>query len=262
MLIQWLGIPELASAHGAMIDHMLEVVHWFMLVLFVGWTAFFLFTLWRFRARNNPKANYRGMKSKFSTHAEVGVVVVEVLLLLGFAFPLWAKRVKEFPMDSNPIVVRATGYQFGWHMHYAGADGKFGQRDPQHITAANPIGLDPNHADGADDFVVNRLVLPVGQPAVVQLSSFDVIHNMAIPVMRIAQDAIPGSEIPMWFTPVKEGEWEIVCGQLCGLGHGVMKGIIEVMPVEDYNQWLQAQAPVPPVASVEQEVGVAIAQVD
>jgi len=94
-----LGQPEAASQHAGQIDHMNEVVHWFMFVLFVGWTAFFVYVLIRFRRRKNPKAQYQGMTSHFSTHLEVFVVLVEVVLLLGFAFPLWSQRVDaEFPL--------------------------------------------------------------------------------------------------------------------------------------------------------------------
>ena len=66
------------------------------------------------------------------------------------------------------------------------------------------------------------------EPVIIEVSSKDVIHNFALPHMRIAQDAIPGSLIPMWFKPIKTGTYEIVCGQLCGLGHYSMKGTIVV----------------------------------
>ena len=242
MLIKLLGISENASEHGFMIDHMLEVLHWFMLILFVGWSAFFLFTLFRFRRSKSPKADYYGVRSKTSTHLEIGVVVVEALLLLGFAIPLWASRVNAFPTEDDVIRVRAVGEQFAWTIHYPGPDGVFGALDPELVSATNPIGLDRTDPDGKDDVMTrNDIRLPVNRPVVIQLSSKDVIHNFALYTMRIAQDAIPGSEIPMWFKPVKTGEWEVICGQLCGLGHYAMKAILTVTTQEEYDAWIQSQ---------------------
>lgn len=241
MINKWMGIAENASEHGLMIDHMLEVVHLFMLVLFVGWTAFFFYTLYRFHRKRHPKAIHDGTTSHFSTHAEVGVVIVEAILLLGLAFPLWANRVNEFPdADENPVNVRVIGYQFGWAMHYPGPDGAFGPQNPDLIDAQNFIGLDRSVEGARDDIVVlNVLRLPANRPAVIQLSSLDVIHNFACYTMRASQDAIPGSEIPMWFTPVRTGEYEVICGQLCGDGHARMKATLIVESPQDYEQWIE-----------------------
>jgi len=71
------------------------------------------------------------------------------------------------------------------------------------------------------------------------VSSKDVIHNFCLPDMRIAQDAIPGQVIPMWFRPIKTGTFEVVCGQLCGLGHYAMKGTLVVDTPEEYQAWLK-----------------------
>lgn len=240
-LIEWMGIPELASEHGAMIDHMLNAVHYFMLILFVGWTAFFFYVIWRFRRKKQPQAKYHGIRSHFSTHLEIGVVIVEVMLLIGFAFPLWANRVQEFPTGGNPVVVRATGWQFGWTFQYPGQDMNFGPRSETMVTPTNNIGLDWREESARDDIVVSRtMVVPVNRPVIIQLTSLDVIHNFALPNMRIASDAIPGSEIPMWFTPTKTGVYDVVCGQLCGSGHYAMQGVLEVVTAEEYEEWVKA----------------------
>ncbi|MFQ3578298.1 MAG: cytochrome c oxidase subunit II [Verrucomicrobiia bacterium] len=233
-----LGLPESASAHGWEIDQMLEFCHWFMLILLVGWSGYFGYTLWRFRASRNPRASYHGVKNKVSTHLEVGVVIVEAILLVGFAFPLWAKRVNDFPDPEKAVEVHVFGEQFGWSMHYPGEDGIFGKRRVELVSGANPIGLDPDDPHGKDDIVArNTMHLPVNRPAILKLTSKDVIHNFALHQMRAAHDAIPGTEIPMWFTPIREGEYEIICGQLCGAGHSVMKGILIVESAEEYEEW-------------------------
>src|SRR5213075_3413613 len=127
-------MPVQASAHAAEIDQMTILVHWLMLVLFVGWGLFFLFVLVRFRRGANPRASYTGAKGKISKGLEVAVAVVEVILLVFYAIPAWAKRVKQFPPENEAVVVRVVAHQFAWEIQYAGPDGKFGRTDPNMVT--------------------------------------------------------------------------------------------------------------------------------
>ena len=91
------GITDPTSEHGKMVDHMLEIVHWVMAVLFIGWSIYLVITICNCYHKRNPKANYHGVQSHASSHLEIGVIITEVILLLGFAFPLWANRVDQFP---------------------------------------------------------------------------------------------------------------------------------------------------------------------
>lgn len=219
---------------------MLEFCHWFMLILFIGWSAFFLYTLFRFHRSRNPRANYHGVKSKASAHLEFSVVVVEAILLLGFALPLWGKRVNDFPQGEDAIRVRVIGEQFAWNFHYPGPDGEFGRSDRQFLNASNPLGLDPNDPAAKDDLVSkNELYLVNHRPVVLEISSKDVIHSLALKHMRQDQDAIPGLRIPMWFRPIRTGEFEIVCAQLCGAGHYAMKSLMYVVEQSDYDAWIK-----------------------
>jgi cytochrome c oxidase subunit II len=240
---KFLGIPENFSAHGGQVDHMIDVVHWFMIALFVGWTLFFFYCVFRFWHRNNPKASHTGVQSHLSSHLEVGVIIVEAVLLIGFAVPLWAKRVDSWKAveNLNPERVRVIGWQYGWTYHYPGADKKFGRVNPQLISGTNDLGIDYTDPNALDDFTSSILKLPVSHPAVLNIGSKDVIHNFAIVPMRIQQDAIPGREIPMWFTPLKTLETFIVCAQLCGEGHANMVGSMEVMDSEQYSGWFKTQ---------------------
>ena len=253
LINEFLGQPPNASEHGYQIDHILEFSHWFMGALFVGWSLFFVYVLIRFRKRRHPKADHQGITSGISTHLEFSVVLIEAVLLIGFALPLWAKRVNQFPDTGDAILVHVVGQQFNWNFHMPGPDGQFGRRDISLVSNSNPVGLDPNDPAGKDDIVVlGELHVPVNRPVIIELSSKDVIHNFALVHMRIAQDAIPGSIIPMWFKPVKPGPYEVICGQLCGLGHYSMKGSVVVDTPEDYQAWLKeradmaAQSQVPP----------------
>jgi len=248
-LSDWLDLNKLMgilpnhSEHGKEIDHMLNFCHWFMLILFVGWSSYFVYTLWRFRAGRNPKADYHGVTSHVSTHLEASVVIVEAVILLGFAIPLWGKRVNEIPTDEkNPLRIRAIGYQFGWFFHYAGPDQKFGAQHPRFVGGGNNLGIDPNDPNSADDVVVtSNMHLEKGKATVVRVSSRDVIHGFCLPQMRVQQDATTGLEAPMWFKPITAGAWEIICSQLCGAGHFGMRADYTVEETKDFNAWFKDQ---------------------
>jgi cytochrome c oxidase subunit II len=215
------------------------LVHWLMLVLFVGWGFFFVFVLFRFRKGANPKADYVGAKGKFAKGTEIAVVVVEALLLFVYAIPAWATRVRAFPAESNAVVVHVVAKQFEWQVHYPGPDGKFGRTDLKMVGSDNPIGLDRRDPDAKDDLIeTNQLTLPVDRPVLVHLSSMDVIHSFGLNEMRVKQDAIPGMDIPVWFIPNRIGEYEITCAQLCGLGHFRMRGFLNIKSDADYQTYL------------------------
>ena len=240
---EFLGLPAQASAHAAQIDQMISVVHWLMAILFVGWGAFFIYTLIRFRQSKNPKADYAGVKSHTSSYLEIAVAVVETVLLIGFAIPAWALRVNAFPAEEESTVVHVIGKQFEWHIHYPGADGRFGRRSIDLITPTNGIGLDRSDPDGADDIAtVNQLNLPVDKSVIVYLSTMDVIHSFGLSSMRVKQDIIPGMEIPVWWIPTVTGEYEINCSQLCGLGHYRMRGFMTIMTETEFQSWLDEEA--------------------
>ena len=243
LLNELIGLPPNASEHGYQIDHIIEFTHWFMGALFIGWSIFFVYVLLRFRKGKHPVADHEGVKSGISTHLEFAVVLIEAVLLIGFAVPLWAKRVNQFPDDKDAILVHAVGQQFNWNFHLPGPDGQFGRRDIAFLSNSNSLGLDYSDPAAKDDIVVlGELHVPVDRPVIIELSSKDVIHNFAMPHMRMAQDAIPGQVIPLWFKPIKVGSYEVVCGQLCGLGHYSMKGMLVVDTPADYQAWLKERA--------------------
>lgn len=254
-LLRNFGLPSVsASTQGPQIDNIISIVHWLMLILFVGWGAYFIYALIRFRASNNSKANYHGVRSHYSSYIEGLVAIVEVVLLFGFAFPIWASRVNDVPTGLEVVQVRVVGQQFAWNFHYPGPDGVFGKTTVALVDEAeNPIGLDRKDSFGKDDiFTVNQLHLPVNTPINISLSTKDVIHNFKLPEFRVSQDAIPGMEIPVWFEATmtseeflkttvgtkREGKgFQIACAQLCGLGHYRMMGYLTVHDQEGYEAW-------------------------
>src|SRR6185369_15346314 len=114
-MLRWLGLPPAASAHAADIDNLIVLVHWLMLVLFVGWGLFFIYTLIRFRRGANPVANYHGIKAGWSKVLEGAVLVAEIALLVFFSIPLYNARVAAFPAEKDAVVVRVVGEQFSWN---------------------------------------------------------------------------------------------------------------------------------------------------
>ena len=238
-----LGLPIQASEHAPEIDEMIILIHWLMAVLFFGWGAFYVYTLIRFRASANPKADYTGVTSHTSSYLEITVAVIEAVLLIGFAIPAWAHRVNDVPPEEEATVVNVIGKQFEWISHYPGEDGRWGRRDISLITPTNTIGLDRSDPNGADDIVsINQLNLPVNKPVIVNLTSQDVIHSFGIAEMRVKQDAVPGLQIPVWWVPNQVGNWEVNCSQLCGLGHYRMRGFVTIMEQDEYDAWLEEEA--------------------
>ena len=248
-------MPLQASTHAAEIDQMTILVHWLMLVMFVGWGAFFLFVLVRFRSGANPKASYTGAKGKISKGTEVAVAVVEVILLVFYAIPAWAKRVRPMPTDQKAVIVRVVSEQFAWNIHYPGPDERFGRTDVKLVSSDNPLGLDRSDPVAKDDITtINQLNLPVNTPVLVHLLSKDVIHSFGLYEMRIKQDAVPGLDIPVWFVPnvtteemrrkvgKPDFEYEIACSQLCGLGHFRMRGFVSIKTEAEYRTWLADEA--------------------
>ena len=254
-MTEWLGLPALASTHGGQIDSMIGWVHVFMLILFVGWGGFYIYCLLRFRRSRQPVANYAGVKSHTSSYLEVGVAVVEAVLLFGFAIPLWAARVDRMPAESDALVVQVTAEQFAWNFHYAGPDGVFGRTDIKLIdTQDNPLGIDRSDPAAKDDVTtLNQLYLPVNTPIIVKLRSKDMIHSFGVPEFRVKQDAIPGLTIPIWFVPNvttaemrtrtgnPEFQYEIACAQLCGLGHYRMRGFVTVLSTDEFQKWVEGE---------------------
>jgi cytochrome c oxidase subunit 2 len=252
-MTEWLGLPPLASTHGAQIDSLIGWMHIFMLLLFVGWGAFFTYALIRFRRSRNPVANYPGVKSHASSYLEGAVLVVEMVLLFAFSIPLWAARVDHIPPEKEALVVQVTGEQFAWNVRYAGPDGVFGRTDIKLIDVQeDPLGIDREDPPAKDDITtLNQLYLPVNRPIIVKLRSKDVIHSFGVPEFRVKQDAIPGLTIPVWFIPNvttaemrartgnAEFQYEIACAQLCGLGHFRMRGFVTVLTGEEFQKWTE-----------------------
>ena len=197
----------------------------------------------RFRDRGQNARFVRG-----NVALEIFWTLLTLLVFLGLGMlgrKAWADA-RFTPSVSGALQVEATTYQFVYAFRYPGADGKFGRLDPSLVNApaGNPLGIDPNDPAGRDDIVVSELTVPVNQPVELLLRSEDVIHSFFVRELRLQQDAVPGMVIPIAFTASQVGQYEIVCTQLCGLGHYKMHSLLHVVSQAEFETFLhQAAAP-------------------
>ena len=172
------------------------------------------------------------------------LVGAEILVLTLVGTRVWA-GIFLSPPDPKSLQIDVQAEQFAYYFRYPGPDGKFGAVHPELIDDGNNnfFGLDPaNDTTARDDIVSASLEVPVNKPVLLTLHAKDVGHAFYVPELRIQQDFIPGMVIPLHFTATKVVKKEIVCTQLCGLGHYNMRAYLEVMPQEQFDQWLRDQA--------------------
>jgi cytochrome c oxidase subunit II len=168
----------------------------------------------------------------------------EIVALTLVGSKVWAS-VYQTRAVPNELVIDLQAQQFAFYARYPGPDGQFGGMHPEMMNegTGNFFGLDPEHDVSArDDIVAASLVLPVGRPIFLRMHAKDVGHGFYVPELRIQQDFVPGLDIPLRFTASKTGKFELVCTQLCGLGHYNMRAYVEVMRPEEFDKWLKDQA--------------------
>ena len=179
-----------------------------------------------------------------TTIAVVVIVGIEILTLSLVGSKVWA-GMYFVPAPANALHVDVQAEQFAFYFRYPGPDGEFGPIHPDKINDGNGdyFGLDPaNDVSARDDIIVGTLTVPIGKPVLLTMHSKDMIHSFYVPELRIQQDIVPGLDIPIHFTATKTGKYEIVCTQLCGLGHYSMRAYIEVLPQDQFDQWLKGQS--------------------
>ena len=162
-IIEAFSFPELVSQNGGDIDGLIIAVHLLMLVLFVGWIIYYFVALWKFRASSNPKADYKGVKSKTITNSIEGAGIVAELVLVVVATYYWNFYVNKSDDFSDDSVIRVTAEQFAWSARYPGADGKLGAQSKTLVSGANPFGIDKTDPLGEDDIEVLKsdIVVPM-----------------------------------------------------------------------------------------------------
>jgi cytochrome c oxidase subunit 2 len=239
-------MPADISVLGVGIDRQMSETMIASGVLFVGGQLVLALFVWQYGDRGTSRA-----LKVFPGGAKPMVVLAcllvgaEIVVLTLVGSKVWG-GIFLSPPDPKALHVDVQAEQFAFYFRYPGADGKFGTPHPELVDDANDnfFGLDPaNDTTARDDIVSATLALPVNRPVLLTLHSKDVGHAFYVPDLRIQQDFVPGLIIPLHFTATKAVKKEIVCTQLCGLGHYNMRAYMEVMPQDRFQQWLEEQAP-------------------
>jgi cytochrome c oxidase subunit 2 len=230
----WWFTP-IASNWSTMEDTVI-LTFWVTGIVFVAVNLFLAWVVWRYRHRPGTRADYEPENKKLEWWLTV-VTTVGVAAMLAPGLFVWGKFV-SVPEDA--AIVEAVGQQWHWSFRLPGEDGELGATSAALITPENPFGLDPDDPKGRDDRLVAspELHLPLGQPVKLLLRSKDVLHNFTVTQFRVKMDLVPGMVTHMWLTPTEPGEYEILCEELCGIGHFAMRGRVVVTPRADYDAWL------------------------
>ncbi len=238
-------LPAGASAAAAGIDHHFTTTYILMGIVFVAAQISLGALVWIYRDRGSSsgKVDY----SHGNTRLEIVWTLLTTVLFVGLnlaSSSIWASE-RFRAAEANSVRVEVTGMQFAWYFRYPGPDGKFGATNPELEDASAggeaALGLDTKDLASKDDVVTGTMVVPVNREIEVILRAHDVIHSFFIPSMRFKQDAVPGLAIHMHFTPIQTGDYEILCAELCGLGHYKMHGMLKVVSQDEYDKWLAAR---------------------
>ncbi len=210
-------LPKDVSAEGYQVDHLFNFILWITGIVFIGTEVALFWFMWKYDAeKNDQPAKY----THGSHHLEIVWTLLPAVTLLFMAIyqmNAWAEHKIKKPQVAP--LAEVTARQFEWRIRYPGPDGKFDTPD--------------------DIYDVNLLVVPVDEVVLINLRSMDVLHSFFLPNLRVKQDALPGRVIPVWFRAVEQGDYDLVCAELCGWGHYKMKGRLRVVSREEYEAHLQ-----------------------
>jgi cytochrome c oxidase subunit 2 len=230
--------PAAITAAGRAIDHQYDLTLTITAVVFVLSQLGLAFVVFRYQDHGQEVEFSRGNTTLQLLWTSLTAILFVGLGLLGEK--AWANG-RMFTSSPDAVRIEVTENQFVFNFRYPGPDGKFGRLDPRQISASlgNPLGLDSADPAGNDDIVVPTLTVPVNQEIELFLRSQDVIHSFFVRELRLQQDAVPGLVVPLRFKAEKLGHYEIVCTQLCGLGHSNMHSYMDVVSQADFDAFLK-----------------------
>lgn len=235
-LSPWYFTP-IASNWGAM-DDTISITFWITGFVFVAVNLFMAYCVVRYRQRKGSGATYEPENKKLEAWL-VGLSTLGIAALLTPGLFVWAKVIDVPP---EAAVFEAVGQQWHWGYRFPGKDGKLGTVDAKYVSDKNPFGMNPDDPDGRDDVLVSspEVHLPLGKPVKVLLRAKDVLHNFAVPQFRVKMDLVPGLVTYIWFTPTRAGKFDLLCNELCGVGHFAMRGKVVVEEEQAFQAWLSS----------------------
>lgn len=237
-LSPWWWTP-IASNWGS-IDDTIILTFWITGTVNVLVVLFLAYCLIRYRHKKGRIAVYEPENTKL----EWGLTIVTTLGVVAMLAPgllVWHDFI-EVPEEATEVEV--MGQQWQWSFRYPGKDGLMGTTDAKFITPENPFGLNPEDPNGQDDVLVEAddMHLPTGSPLKFLLRSIDVLHDFYVPEFRAKTDMVPGMVTYFWLTPIRDGTFDILCAELCGIGHHIMRGIVVVEGPDEFQTWLGEQS--------------------
>ena len=213
----------MASEQGERVDNLLWFVIWASIAIFTLVATVLIYSLFAFRAEPGDESD--GPPIHGNTKLEIVWTLVPTLLLAVMA--VWAYLVlsDNEALASDRVVVNVTAQQFAWSYQYP--DGSVGTGD---------------------------LHLPVDKQVELRMRSKDVIHDFYVKEFHVKQDVVPGITTKLIINPTRTGTYQVICAELCGVGHGVMRSRVVVQTQEEYDAWL-AQARQQVAAAPQQDAG-------
>jgi len=236
-LSPWYFTPIASNWHT--IDTTIAITFWVTGIVYVALSVFMAWALIRYRHREGGRATYQPENKKLEWWLLL-LTAGGVAAMLAPGLVVWADIIRV-PQDAQ--VVEAVAQQWHWSYRLPGKDGKLGTVHARFVNDANPFGMNPADAHGRDDVLLAspELHLPLGQPVKIQLRSKDVLHNFAVAQLRVKMDLVPGMVTYTWFTPTRTGSFDLLCQELCGVGHFAMRGRIVVEEPGAFQAWLARQ---------------------
>jgi cytochrome c oxidase subunit 2 len=237
LLSPWWWTP--IASNWQYIDNTITITFWITGGVFSAVVLFMAYCVLRFRHQPGRRAAYQPESKRLEWWLSVGTGVGVAAMLAPGLF-VWHQFI-TVPADATEIEV--LGQQWQWSYRLPGKDGKLGTTDIRHITPENPMGLNPNDPHGQDDVVIvgDDLHLQLNKPVKVLLRSTDVVHNFYVPEFRAKMDFLPGLVTYFWFTPIRTGTFDVLCAELCGVGHAQMRSKVVVEETDKYAAWLEQQ---------------------
>jgi cytochrome c oxidase subunit 2 len=210
LAIDW--FPAAATSRSGDIDTLYDVLLIVSVPIFVLVMTVAIYSVVRFRARPGDMGD--GEPIHGNTRLEVVWVAVPTIIVSVLAAYAWIVLNDVEAKQKNEMHVRVIGQQFAWHFQYLDEQGR------------------PT---------TNTLYLPKDRPVKFDVVTRDVIHSFWVPSFRLKTDTVPGLTTHIRVTPNKLGTFDIVCAELCGLGHSTMRQNAHVVSQEAFDAWLAKQ---------------------
>lgn len=229
-----LNFQEAATPVMEQLNDMHNILLFMCFVISAFVLVVMLYICFRFSRKRNPVAS----KNTHNTKLEIIWTTIPILILVALAIPsLRLHYFMERSVDAE-MTLKVVGYQWYWHYEY-----------PDEYPEQKDVGFDSymlkdkdlKEGDHRLLAVDNRLVVPVDTKIKVQVTGADVIHAFAVPAFGIKSDAVPGKLNETWFKATKMGTFYGQCSELCGVGHGFMPIVIDVVSKEDFVKWMTSK---------------------